>query len=71
MQKDYTQVAIAYAEKYGILEWTIKGNKMVYYRNYHYERNTYKIVVNLDTQKEESRTRLQRYYKKGYRNAWV
>ena len=60
----YKTKADSYAEEHGIIEYTINGCKMTYYVNYpaylSEERRTYKIVVNLDTMKEESKTQLKR-----------
>jgi hypothetical protein len=72
--KDYENKAIIYAEKYGIIEYTVNGNKMTYYANYpaylSESRRTYKIVVNLDTMKEESRTQLKRWNRNGNYNMY-
>ncbi len=54
--------AIRYAEKHGICEFHMQGDKMVYYTSWPMEHKTYKAVVNLDTQ-EEVRTTLRGYYK--------
>ena len=54
--------AVIYAEEYGILEFHVKGNQMIYYPTYPEEHMTYKAVVNLDTF-EETRTPLRKYYK--------
>jgi hypoxanthine phosphoribosyltransferase len=52
----------------------IDGNKMTYYANYpaylSEQRRTYKIVVNLDTMKEESRTQLKRWNRNGNYNMY-
>lgn len=60
--------ATLYAEKYGILEYTIINKNMVYYSNYLNEHVTYKVTVNLVAMKENSRKPLKRYYKKGSMN---
>lgn len=54
--------ALIYAEEYGILEYHIKGNQMIYYPTYPEEHATYKAVVDLDTFKE-TREPLKKYYK--------
>lgn len=43
----YEEKAIHYAEKYGIIDFKVKGNKMIYYESFH--DGTYKSEVNLDT----------------------
>ena len=71
---DYGLKATQYAEEHGIIEYTVSGNKMTYYANYHAylseQRRTYKIVVNLDTMKEESRTQLKRWNVRGDYNRY-
>ena len=59
---NYNEMATAYAERYGVCEFTVKGNTMVYYTSYPMERTTYKAVVNLDTT-TETREAMKRYYK--------
>lgn len=54
--------ALRYAERHGIIDYTVEGNEMKYYENFPVERSTYKCVVNLDTLKE-SRQALKYYYK--------
>ena len=70
----YKQKADYYAEEHGIIEYTVSGNKMTYYANYpaylSEGRRTYKIVVNLDTMKEESRTQLKRWNARGDYNRY-
>ena len=70
----YKVKADNYAEEYGIIKYTVKGNKMTYYTNYPVYlsegRRTYKIVVNLDIMKEESRTQLKRWNKNGNYNMY-
>ena len=52
--------AIHYAEEHGIVSYTVSGNKM-----------TYRIVVNLDTMKEKSRTQLKNSHRIGIlRRKW-
>jgi hypothetical protein len=71
----YEHLALLYAEKYGIIEYTVKGSKMIYYVNYkeyahqvkNYKGDTYKAVVNLKTG-EETRTLLKRYNPIGWNN---
>ncbi|MBQ4523410.1 MAG: hypothetical protein IJA10_10755 [Lachnospiraceae bacterium] len=71
---DNTTKATQYAEEHSILEYTVHGKKMTYYANYpaylSEQRRTYKIVVNLDTMKEESRTQLKRWNKLGNYNMY-
>lgn len=52
---------VVYAEKYGIIEFKTKGNRMIYYTSFPMERMTYKCVVDLETGKE-TRSPLKRYY---------
>ena len=70
----YKTKADNYAEEHGIIEYTVNGNKMIYYANYpaylSEGRRTYKIVVNLDTMKEESRTQLKRWNVRGDYNRY-
>ena len=63
--------ATLYAEKYGILEYTIINKNMVYYANHLSERATYKVTVNLETMKENSRKKMSRYYQKGSVNMYL
>lgn len=60
---EYTTKADCYAEQHGIIEYAVSRNKMTYYANYpaylSEGRRTYKIVVNLDSMKEESRIELK------------
>ena len=51
MKKDYETKALLYAEKFGIRDYTVKGNAMVYKEEFPTE-GTYKATVNLDTMKE-------------------
>ncbi len=60
---NYKDIAVLYAENHGIVEYTVKHNKMIYYINI--ERSTYKITVDLDTMAELGCIRLKNYYKKG------
>jgi hypothetical protein len=73
----YEQKALEYAEHYGILTYSIKGNLMIYNQNYNnnefiggkWTKNpcTYQRTINLDTG-EESSKRLQRLQKNGWDN---
>lgn len=51
------QIALEYAEKYGIIEYKVNGNRMIYYANYpeylSEPKRTYKVTVRLNTLKEE------------------
>jgi len=58
----YSEMALRYAEKYGIIEYKVKGNEMIYYSSFPIEHSTIRANVNLDTNKE-IRTRLKRYFK--------
>jgi hypothetical protein len=72
MEEHYKQKADCYAEEHGILDYTVSGCKMTYYANcpayLSEQRRTYKIVVNLNTMKEESRTQLKRWNRNGNYN---
>lgn len=65
------QIALEYAEKYGIIEYKVKGNRMIYYANYpeylSEPRYTMKVTVRLNTLKEE-RQRLTKWNPKGNYN---
>ena len=50
--KDYNNIALKYSEKYGIIDYEVKNNKMIYYVNYLLENRKYECIVNLDTLKE-------------------
>lgn len=54
--------AIIYAEQYGILEYHVKDNQMIYYPTYPEEHTTYKAVVDLGSFKE-TRKPLKKYFK--------
>lgn len=58
----YEQRALRYAEKYGIIEYRVIKDTMVFYTSYPSQHATYKSAVNLDTYEEENR-KLKRYYK--------
>ena len=64
MRKDYNNIALAYCEKYGIIEYRVKGNLLIYnisYPAYLYNpRYTIQHTVNLDTGREETK-QLKRY----------
>ena len=55
-------LALEYAEKYGIIEYKVVGNEMIYYKTYPMEHTTYKCVVDLKLGYEK-RIALNRYYK--------
>ena len=73
MRYNYKDDAIFYAEKYGILEWTMKGSKMIYYANYPKylaePRRTYKVVYDLKSG-VETRTLLKKWNRKGNANMY-
>ena len=70
---NYEDKATQYAEQHGIIEYTVSGNKMVYYANYpaylSEPRKTYKIMVNLNSM-NETRTHLKRWNKLGNSNMY-
>ena len=70
MDNNYQVKALIEAEKRGIVTYNINGNKLVYYANYPMEKMTYRVVINLDTNKEE-RTALSGYYQKGNDNMYL
>ena len=55
------QKALLYAEKHGIIEYHVEGNKMIYYSSFPLEHSTIEAVVDLDTMTEK-RKYLRRYY---------
>ena len=55
------QKALLYAEKHGIIEYHVEGNKMIYYSSFPLEHSTIEAVVNLDVM-EEKRRYLPKYY---------
>ena len=55
-------LALEYAEKYGIIEYKVIGSEMIYYKTYPMEHTTYKCVVDLKLGYEK-RIALNRYYK--------
>jgi len=59
---EYQNRATWFADEYGICEYHISGNKMIFYPTYPRVRMTFKAVVNLDTMKEEPRQVLKNYY---------
>lgn len=63
VDKDYDHIALCYAEDHGIIEYHVKGNRMIFYTTWVMEHRTIKVVVNLDTRREESRTEIRGYYK--------
>ena len=71
---DYKEKATQYAEEHGIIEYSVKGSKMIYYANYPAyiaePRRTYKVTVNLDTGKEETRERQKRWSSRGNHNSY-
>jgi hypothetical protein len=67
----YDERAVQWAERYGILEYKVQGNKMFYVQTYgtRYEKPyTVKSTINLDTMTTESRVKLSRINRKGYYN---
>ena len=70
-QEEKEQRALQYAEEKGILDYKVKGNRMIYYANYpeylSEPRKTYKVTVRLDTMKEE-RQKLNKWNPKGNAN---
>lgn len=56
MKTDYDQAALLFAERYGIIEYEVVGNTMIYHEEFPMEKSKYRGEVNLDTMKE---TRIQ------------
>ena len=65
----------SYTEKYGIVDGIEKENKLIYYTNHasHGQDKsiTYKVIVDLKTNKEISRIAMKRYYQKGNVNLYL
>ena len=63
--------AAEYAKQKGIQGYTVKGNRMIYYRNYpvylNTPKHTIKVTVRLDTMKEEMQV-LKKWNPKGNMN---
>ena len=62
--------ALTFCEKYGIIDYKVKSNQLIYYRNCAIAQGiyrTYKHIVNLDTM-QESVKELKRINKKGFIN---
>lgn len=61
------ELATMIAEDRGIIDYKVKGNRMIYYANWKETQEydvTYKVTIRLDTLKEE-RQKLNKYYQKG------
>ena len=73
MKHNYEEEALLYAEKYGILDYKVKGSSMIYYANYPKylakPRRTYKVTYNLKS-KTETRVLLKRWNKLGNVNMY-
>ena len=56
--------ALLYAEEHGIIDYKVKGNRMIYYENHaaylDNPRYTIKVTIRLDTMQEE-RQKLTKY----------
>ena len=69
---NYEYQARFWAETYGIINYKVKGNKMIYNKSYRaYLSNpayTVQHTVNLDTMKEEPTRILKRVVKDGFQN---
>lgn len=50
--KNYEQLALLFAEKYGTPDYQVIGNKMKYKRKYICEGSIALVTVNLDTMEE-------------------
>lgn len=58
----YENKAVSYAERYGIIEYRVSKNEMIYYQTYP-TGGTYDVRVNLDTMKE-TRSKLNLHLKR-------
>ena len=54
MVKDYEQKALLYAEKYGIINYMVNDNKMLYFEEFGLDK--YKCEVDLDVMKEKRKS---------------
>lgn len=64
------ELATMIAEERGIIDYKVKGNRMIYYANWQEQIGidvTYKVTIRLDTLKEE-RQKLNKVYAKGNLN---
>lgn len=52
-QIEYEHRALLYAEKYGIIDYTVKNNIMTYTESFLLENRIIQAEVNLDTNKEK------------------
>lgn len=56
----YEDKACRYAERYGIVDYTVTGNRMLYTETFPMEGSVYDVTVNLDTETEARRERRHR-----------
>ena len=72
MNKNYNQLAAAWAEEHGIVEYRVKGKYLIYNVSYPamvYEpRRTYQFHIDLDTGRTVVNKQLKRYDRKGVYN---
>ena len=78
MKKDYNQIALMYAQQFGILDYKVKGKYMIFNQNYINREFvgtwiskpcTYQRKVNLDTLKTET-IKLKRTNRNGWNNTY-
>lgn len=50
--KNYNEIALLYAERYGVIDYEVIGNKMKYEKKYIVEGLIAKTTVNLDSMVE-------------------
>ena len=67
MNNNYENKALQFAEKHGIIDYKVKGNKMIFYEIFHTDSTLtkkikYKVVIDLRTMTE---TRKALYQKRG------
>lgn len=70
---NYEMIALHFAEQYGIINYKVKGNQMIYNVSYpaylSNPRYTIQHIVNLDTLKEQTK-RLKRFDSNGLVNRY-
>lgn len=52
---DYENKALQFAERYGIINYNVKGHTMIYYETFYYcdnKKQVYKAMVDLRSMKE-------------------
>ena len=62
---DYENKALQFAETYGIIDYKVKGNKMIFYQTFYTDctlikKVKYKVIVDLKTMVETRKALYQR-----------